>query len=102
MIFKILKQSKIGNYWRANILAGIMRRQKEEKEKEKEKEKTFFLFFLDIFFIYISNAIPKAPYTLTPPCSPTHPFPLRSPGIPLYWGIWSLQDLGHLLPLMSD
>jgi hypothetical protein len=27
---------------------------------------------LDIFFIYISNAIPKVPYTLPPPCSPTH------------------------------
>jgi hypothetical protein len=30
-------------------------------------------FLLDIFFIYISNAIPKAPYT--PPCpapQPTH------------------------------
>jgi hypothetical protein len=42
---------------------------------------------LDIFFIYISNAIPKVPYTLSPPCSPTHPLPLLGPGIPLYWGI---------------
>ena len=33
-----------------------------------------FFFLLDIFFIYISNAIPKAPYT---------------------------QDQGPLLPLMS-
>jgi hypothetical protein len=30
---------------------------------------------LDIFFIYISNAILKVPYTLPPPCSPTHPLP---------------------------
>jgi hypothetical protein len=46
-----------------------------------------FYFLLDIFFIYISNAIPKAPYTLPPPCSPTHPLLLPGPGIPLYWGI---------------
>jgi hypothetical protein len=39
---------------------------------------------LDIFFIYISNAIPKVPYTLPQPCSPTHPLPLLGPGIPLY------------------
>jgi hypothetical protein len=45
------------------------------------------LLLLDIFFIYISNAIPKVPYTLLPPCSPTHPLPLLGPGIPLYWGI---------------
>jgi hypothetical protein len=37
------------------------------------------LFLLDIFFIYISNVIPKVPYTL--------PLLLPGPGIPLYWGI---------------
>jgi hypothetical protein len=47
----------------------------------------FFFFLLDIFFIYISNAIPKVPYTLPLPCSPTHPLLLSGPGIPLYWGI---------------
>jgi hypothetical protein len=52
----------------------------------------FILFFqkhflLDIFFIYISNAIPKVPYTIPPACSPTHPLLLSGPGIPLYWGI---------------
>jgi hypothetical protein len=49
----------------------------------------FFLYFilLDIFFIYISNAIPKVPYTFSLPCSPTHPLPLLGPGVPLYWGI---------------
>jgi hypothetical protein len=48
----------------------------------------FFLYFLlDIFFIYISNAIPKVPYTLRLPCSPTHPHLLLDPGVPLYWGI---------------
>jgi hypothetical protein len=47
----------------------------------------FKSFLLDIFFIYISNAIAKAPYTLLLPCSPTHLLPLPGPGIPLYWGI---------------
>ena len=46
-------------------------------------------FLLDIFLIYISNVIPKAPYNLPLPCSPTHPLLLPGPGIPLYWGIWS-------------
>jgi hypothetical protein len=32
-----------------------------------------YMFLLDICFIYISNAIPKVPYTLPPPCSLTHP-----------------------------
>jgi hypothetical protein len=43
--------------------------------------------FISIFFIYISNAIPKVPYSLPPPCSPTHPLLLLGPGVPLYWGI---------------
>jgi hypothetical protein len=51
----------------------------------------FFLFpphiLLDIFFIYISNAIPKVPYTLPLPCSPTHSLPLLDPGVSRYWGI---------------
>jgi hypothetical protein len=46
----------------------------------------FKQFLLDIFFIYISNAIPKVPYTIPLPCSPTHPLLLPAPGIPLYWG----------------
>jgi hypothetical protein len=45
------------------------------------------LFLLDIFFIYISNAIPKVPYILPSPCSPTHSLLLLGPGIPLYCGI---------------
>jgi hypothetical protein len=50
---------------------------------------TFFL--LRIFLNYISNAIPKVPYTLPPPPhSPTHPLPLFGPGVLLYWGIYSL------------
>jgi hypothetical protein len=54
-------------------------------------------YYLDIFFIYILNAIPKIPYTLPQPCSPTHLLP-----IPLYWDIWSFQDQGPLLPLMAE
>jgi hypothetical protein len=50
-------------------------------------------FKLDISFTYISNAIPKVPYTLPMPCSPTHPLPLLGLGIPMYWGIGS----GHLI-----
>jgi hypothetical protein len=45
------------------------------------------LFLLDIFYIYISNAIPKVRYTLRPPCSSTYPLLLLGPGAPLYWGI---------------
>jgi hypothetical protein len=61
----------------------------------------FKQFLLDIF-IYNSNAIPKVPYILPPPCSPTHPLPLPGPGIPLYWGIWFSQDQEPLLPLMAN
>jgi hypothetical protein len=45
----------------------------------------FSLFFslLGIFFIYISNAIPKVPLTL-PPYFPTHLLPLLGLGVPLY------------------
>jgi hypothetical protein len=48
---------------------------------------SLFFFKLDIFFIYFSNVIPKVPYSLPPPCSPTHSLPLLDPGIPLYWSI---------------
>jgi hypothetical protein len=44
-------------------------------------------FLLDIFFIYISNAMLKVPYALHLPCSQTHTLLLPGPGIPLYWGI---------------
>ena len=45
-----------------------------------------------------------SPFLVSPPpspCSPTHPFLLSGPGIPLYWGIES-QDQGPLFPLMTD
>ena len=67
------------------------------------------LFLLDIFFIYVSNAIPfpsflsKNPLSpLHSPCSPTLPLLLPSPGIPLYWGIEPSQDKRPLLPLMTN
>jgi hypothetical protein len=49
-------------------------------------------FLLNIFFIYISNAIPKVPYALLPPvpCSPTQPLSILGPGVPLYWGIYAI------------
>jgi hypothetical protein len=44
-------------------------------------------FKLGIYFIYISNAIPKVPHTLPHPLThpPTHPLPLLDPGVPLYF-----------------
>ena len=40
------------------------------------------IFFFGIYFIYISNAIPKVPIPSSTH-SPTHPLPLLGPGIPL-------------------
>jgi hypothetical protein len=42
-----------------------------------------FLFLLDIFFIYISNAILKVLYTLPLPCSPIHPLLLPGLAFPI-------------------
>jgi hypothetical protein len=39
---------------------------------------------LGIFFIYISNAIPKVPRVLPTLSSPRPPLPLLGPGVPLY------------------
>jgi hypothetical protein len=39
----------------------------------------FFNFLLDIFFIYISNAILKVPYTLLPALLPYPPTPTSWP-----------------------
>jgi hypothetical protein len=73
--------------------------------------KSFFFYFfknilLHIFLNYISNAISKVPHTLPPTSLPTHSH-FFGPGIPLYWGIYSLRVqwaslssdglLGHLL-----
>jgi hypothetical protein len=47
------------------------------------------MFLLDIFFIYISNAIPKAPYTLPPALLPNLPTPASWP--------WHSPVLGHMI-----
>jgi hypothetical protein len=48
-----------------------------------------FLVFI-IFFIYISNAIPKVPYTLPPPAL------LPSPPTPASWS-WHSHVLGQII-----
>jgi hypothetical protein len=45
------------------------------------------IFYLGIFLIYISNAIPKVPHTLPPP------FPY--PPTPTFWP-WCSPVLGHI------
>jgi hypothetical protein len=71
----------------------------------------FFLFKLDVFFIYISNVFPfqvfpsETPYPIcTPPASvrvlpypPTHPLPSYRPGIPLHCGIKHPQAQEHFI-----
>jgi hypothetical protein len=47
----------------------------------------FFPFLIDIFFIYISNAIPKVPYTLPPDLLPNPPTPTS----------WHSPVLGHMI-----
>jgi hypothetical protein len=48
-------------------------------------------FLLDIFFIYISNTIPKVPYTLPPA-----PALLPNPPTPASWP-WHSPVLGHMI-----
>jgi hypothetical protein len=48
----------------------------------------FKAFLLDIFFLYTSNAIRKAPYAFPLPCSPTHPLPLPGLGIAASYPLW--------------
>jgi hypothetical protein len=65
-----------------------------------------FFFLIRYFFRLHFQCYPKGP-PYPPPQSPTHPLPLFGPGVPLYWGIYSLQvqwsslcsedRLGHLL-----
>jgi hypothetical protein len=48
----------------------------------------------------------KVPYTLPPPCSPTHPLLLPGPSTPLYWVFTRLApfidgQLGHPLLYMQ-
>jgi hypothetical protein len=64
------------------------------------------LLLLDIFFTYTLNVIPFPSFPsenpLSPPPVPNLPTPIPGPGIPLYWDIEPSQDLGPLLPLMTD
>jgi hypothetical protein len=57
-------------YWHLNFDKGA-------KLIQRKKDSIFSHFLLDIFFIYISNAILKVPYTLSLPCS--HFFALAFP-----------------------
>ena len=51
----------------------------------------FFFQFLIRYFLHLHfKCYPEGPLYSPPPCSPTHSLPLLVPGIPLYWGIYSL------------
>ena len=50
----------------------------------------------------LRNLVHVAAGGCTSPCSPTHPLLLPGLCILLYWGIWSSQYQGPLLPLMAD
>jgi hypothetical protein len=59
-----------------------------------------FNFLLDIFSIYISNAIPKVPYTLPPTLFPYPPTPTSWPwSFPAYK---VCKTKGRLFPMMAD
>jgi hypothetical protein len=58
--------------------------------KKKRAVFIFLIFLLDIFFIYISNAIP---YTISPLYSP--PALLPYPSTPTSWS-WLSPVLGHI------
>jgi hypothetical protein len=62
----------IPGWW--HLLSGSVHWQSDSEMSSEDRATFFFFFFnlLDIFFIYISNATLKVPYTLRPPCSPTH------------------------------
>jgi hypothetical protein len=63
----------------------------------------FFNFLLDIFFIYISNAIPKAPYTLPPDpvVLPTHSHFLAL-AFPCTGAYEVCKTKGPLFPMMAN
>jgi hypothetical protein len=80
----------IGWVYRAgaqHLLLGTVVDWKEDHTFNTQQSPGSFLYIylniilLGIYFIYISNAIPKVPNTLP------HPLPLLGPGVPLYWGI---------------
>jgi hypothetical protein len=69
----------------------------------------FYFIFIRYFPRLHFQCYPKSP-PYPPPQSTTHPLPHFGPGVPLYWGIYSLQvqwaslcsdgQLGHLLIYM--
>jgi hypothetical protein len=65
----------------------------------------FFLSFFNIFIMYFPQlhfqCYPKSP-PYPPPNSPTHPFPLFGPGVPLYWAYKVCVSNGPLFPVMAD
>jgi hypothetical protein len=61
----------------------FLKQVKPDEERRNAGNEHEFLFLLGIFFIYISNAIPKVPHT-SPTYSLTHPLSLLGPGISLY------------------
>jgi hypothetical protein len=60
-----------------------------------------FLLFLGIFFIYISNAIPKVPHALSPTSLPTHSHFLAL-AFPCTEADKVCMTNGPLFPLMAD
>jgi hypothetical protein len=67
-----------------------------------------FIYFLDIFFIYISNVITfsnlpsRNPLSPPLPLLPNPPTTIPGPGISPIQGIEPSQDQGPLFPLMTD
>jgi hypothetical protein len=57
----------------------------------------FSLFTFQMLSPFLVSPL-KIPYLY----SPTHPFPLPGPGIPLYWVIEPSQDQGPLFPWMTN
>jgi hypothetical protein len=59
-------------------------------------------YLLDIFFIYISNAIPKVPYTLSCP-APLHTNPhFLALAFPCTEAYKVCKTKGPLFPMMAD
>ena len=96
----INKFSKMSGY-KINSNKSVAFLYTKDKQAEKEiRETTPFtidtndikylgvtLFFLIRYFPRLHfQCYPKGPL-YPPPQSPTHPFPLFGPGVPLYWGI---------------
>jgi hypothetical protein len=76
---RTIRRNKIGRVIKIKIKINYIIFPRKSLQKDKQLKCFFFLFFyfsnflFGIFFIYISNAIPKFPYTLPSPAPlPTH------------------------------